>query len=636
MFELIRQHNRAIMFVLVLLVFPSFVFFGIQGYSRMDSADNVVATVDGVDITQAEWDNAFRFQVEQLRQSNPTIDPAQFDTPRVRSQVLEQVIRERVLFTAAVKLNLNPSDERLQRAFATDPQFANLRNPDGTVNRDLLAQQGLSSTAFAERLRQDLALRQVTQPISTTALVPAQAASAALGALFQQREVQMVKFEAKDFQDKATADDAEVRAYYDDAAHAADFMAPEIVDIEYVVLDLAEITRDIKVTDEEIQRYYDDPANASRFTATEQRRARHILVQVAADASADDKAKAKAKADELLALVQKDRASFPEVARKESSDTVSAQNGGDLDYFGRDAMVAPFADAVFSMKKGELSGVVETEYGFHIIELLDVRGGAKQPLDAVRSTILDELRRPQADKLFAEKAAAFSDAIDDQSDSLKPAAEKLGLSLLEAKGVQRTPAQGLQGPLSNPTLLKAVFEPESLASKRNSRAIQLGSGQLGAARVMQHTPARKLPFEAVAGQARAKVIEAKALKAAREAGAARLAEWKAAPEKADFPVAVTLSRISLQGQPRTLVDAVMRAPAEQLPAWSGVDLGAQGYAVVRINKVLAPDASAGGAAATLQYGFAWGAAEEQAYLAALRERYKVSVKAAAAASAATP
>lgn len=636
MFEMIRQHNRAIMFVLVLLVFPSFVFFGVQGYSRMDGAEGKVATVDGVDITQAEWDNAFRFQVEQLRQTNPNIDASLFDTPRVRNQVLEQLVRERIIFAAAQKLHLNPSDERLQRAFVADPQFASIRNEDGSINREALAQQGLSSEAFAARLRQDLALRQVTQPISTSALVPAQAASAALGALFQQREVQLVRFEAKDYKDKVSADDKEVRAFYDDAAQASMFMAPEIVDIEYVVIDLAEITRGITISEEEIKRYYDDPSHAARFTSTEQRRARHILVKVDAGASADDKAKAKAKAEQILAQVQKDRASFPAVAKAQSDDTVSAQNGGDLDYFARDAMVAPFANAVFSMKKGDLSGVVETEFGFHVIELLDVRGGEKQPLDAVRPTILDELRRPQADKLYAEKVAAFNDSIDDQSDSLKPTAEKLGLTLQEAKGVQRTAPQGVQGPLANPALLKAVFEPEALSSKRNTRPIDLGSGQIAAARVLSHTPSRKLPFEAVADQVKAQVLDRKAQQAARAAGEAKLAEWRASAGSADLPAAVTLSRVSTQGQSRQLIDAVMREPADKLPAWAGIDLGAQGYVVARINKVLPAEASAGGAAATIQYGFAWGAAEEQAYLGALRERFKVKLKAPAAASAATP
>ena len=625
MFDFVRQHKRVLQFVLVLLVFPSFVFFGIQGYTRMDDSTNKVASVDGADITQAEWDNAFRFQVEQIRARNPQVDAAMLDTPQARAQVLEQLVRERVLFTAAQRLHLNPSDERLRRAFAEDPQFASLRNPDGTANHEALAQQGLSAASFAERLRQNMALRQVTQPITGSALAPEAAASAALGSLFQQREVQIAKFEAKDYSAKATADDAEIKAFYDDAANATQFMAPEIVSIEYVVLDRAELAKGISIAADEVQRFYDDPAQAARFTAAEERHARHILVKVDKSASADDKAKAKARAQGLLEQVQKNRAGFADIARKNSDDPGSAANGGDLDFFTRDAMVKPFSDAAFALKKGDLSGVVESEFGFHIIELLDVRGGTKQPLDKVRAEIENELRQPRVDKLFAEKSAAFSDSIDDQSDSLKPTAEKLGLALKEAKGVQRIPPAGVQDALGHPRLLEAVFAGEALRSKRNTHAIEVGPGQLAAARVTEHTPARKLPFEAVRDQVRAKVQERKALQAARAEGEARLAAWRAAPDSATLPAAVTLSRLQTQGQPRALVDAVMRESAAKLPAWVGVDLGAQGYAVVRLNKVMGPDASATGPAAAMQYGFAWGAAEEEAYLAALRARYKAQV-----------
>jgi len=228
MFDFFRRHTRALQFVLVLLVFPSFVFFGIQGYSRFAGGDlQTVAKVAGHPVTQAELDAALRDRVERARRQMPSLDPKVFETPEMRALALDGVIRDRLTLVAADKLHLGVSDERLDRAFKSDPEYAPLRNPDGSVNRDTLTALGMSSEAFAERLRQDLARRQVIQPIGTSAIAPAAAASAALEAMFQQREVQVERFDAKDQLAKVAPSDAEVDAYYKDPAHAAQFLAPE-------------------------------------------------------------------------------------------------------------------------------------------------------------------------------------------------------------------------------------------------------------------------------------------------------------------------------------------------------------------------------------------------------------------------
>ena len=196
MFDFVRTHTRLFQGILVLLIFPSFVFFGVQGYSSFtERASAKVATVDGRDITQAEWDNAQQRNIERLRQQMPNVDVKLLDTPEVRRDTLDGIVRERVLLAAAENMHLGVSDERLQRVFATDPQFAALRNPDGSVNRDLLVAQGMSSEMFAQSLRQDLAMRQVlsghwrdrrdaARPWSTVAR-PAAAASPGAGAALQ-------------------------------------------------------------------------------------------------------------------------------------------------------------------------------------------------------------------------------------------------------------------------------------------------------------------------------------------------------------------------------------------------------------------------------------------------------------------
>jgi peptidyl-prolyl cis-trans isomerase D len=399
------------------------------------------------------------------------------------------------------------------------------------------------------------------------------------------------------------------------------------------VLDLDVLKAGINVPEEDLRKYYSE--NASRYTAAEERRASHVLIGAAKDAPATERAQAKAKAETLLAELRKNPASFADVAKKNSSDTGSAQRGGDLDFFARGAMVKPFEDAAFAMKTGEISNVVETDFGYHIIRLDAVRGGDKKPFDAVRGEIEDEVKKQLAQKRYAEVAEQFSNTVYEQADSLQPVIDKLKLKKQTAT-VQRTPAAGATGALASAKLLEAVFGNEAVRNKRNTEAVEVGPNQLAAARVVQHTPARVQALAEVLPQVRQRVIAEQAAARARKAGEARLAELRAGGDTSALPAAVMLSRASAQSQPRALVDAVLRADATKLPQWLGVDLGEAGYAVVRLTAIKPPPADAPELTQLLpRYSQAWGAAEAQAYYSALKTRFKAVIEADAVAAVAT-
>ncbi|HSC65899.1 MAG TPA: SurA N-terminal domain-containing protein [Caldimonas sp.] len=631
MFDFFRRHTRALQFVLVLLVFPSFVFFGIQGYSRFAGGDlQTVAKVAGQPVTQAELDAALRERVDRARRQMPSLDPKLFETPEMRSMALDGVIRDRVSLVAADKLHLGVSDERLDRAFKNDPEFAPLRNADGSVNRDTLTALGMSSEAFAERLRQDLARRQVLQPISTSAIAPAAAASAALEALYQQREVQVERFDAKDQLAKVAPTDAEVEAYYKDPLHAAQFQAPEQATVEYVTLDLESVKKNIAVSEEDLRKYYAE--NEKRYTAPEERRASHILVKADKDAPKAERDKARAKAEQLLAEVRKNPQGFAEIAKKNSDDEGSAAKGGDLDFFGRGAMVKPFEDAAFALNPGETSGIVESDFGFHIIHVTGARGGEKKSFESVRTAIESEVRNQLVQKKFADAAVEFGDTVYEQPDSLKPAADKWKLEIKTAQRVTRTPAPGATGPLANPRFLEALFSTDSTRDKRNTKAIDVGSNQLAAGRVVQYVPAHQLPFAEVKDRVRQQLAATQAAALAAKLGAERLAKARAAPNEALAGQTLVVSRAQPRDLPRPLLDAILKAPVATLPAFVGLPLGDQGYAVAKIIKTAGRDPVVGDAAqAMAQYAQVWADAEAQAYYAGLKSRFKVSISDAATA-----
>jgi peptidyl-prolyl cis-trans isomerase D len=631
MFEFIRTHSRLVLGMMVLLIFPSFVFFGIQGYSRFtDPANADVAKVDGRGISRAEWELAHQRNVERLRRQMPNADARLLESPQMKRETLDGLVRDRVLIAAANRMHLVPDDERLQRLFVTDPQFAALRNPDGSVNRDLLAAQGMSPQTFEQQLRQEFGMQQVLSAVGQSSFAPPSASTPSLDALLQRREVQLQRFDTAAYRAKVDPSDADIEAYF--KANEAQFRAPEQASIEYVVLNPEVLTKGVAVPEEDLRKYYAE--NASRYTVAEERRASHVLVKADRDEPAAEKKAAKARAEELLVQLRKNPDSFADVARKYSQDPGSAARGGDLDYFGRGMMTKPFEDAVFAMKPGEISNVIETDFGYHIIKLTAVRGGEKKPFEAVRGEIEAEVRKALAQKKYAEAAEQFTNTVYEQPDSLQPVIDKFKLEKLSAT-VQRTPAPGATGALASAKLLEAVFGNDAVRNKRNTDAVEIGPNQLASARIVQYTPAHTLPLAEVKAKVRERVVAAQASALAHRDGAARLAELQKGSGEA-LPVTVTASRVQTQGLPRPVVDAVLRADASKLPAVLGVDLGDQGYVVARVTQVLPREAAPGGdASLQQQYAQAWANAETLAYLGALKKRYKAEVRELAVAAAAS-
>jgi peptidyl-prolyl cis-trans isomerase D len=397
--------------------------------------------------------------------------------------------------------------------------------------------------------------------------------------------------------------------------------------VEYVVLDLAAVQKGIVVPEAELKAYYEQ--NTERLAGLEERRASHILINADKAAPAAERDAARTKAQALLAELQKSPTQFAELARKNSQDSGSAAKGGDLDFFGRGAMVKPFEEVAYALKKGETSGVVETEFGFHIIRLTDIKLPEQKSFESQRAKLEAEVRGQLAQRKFAEAAEQFTNMVYEQSDSLKPAAERLKLDVQHARNLGRDVVAGTTA-VNNPKLLASVFSQDSIEKKRNTEAVELGPNQLAAARITSYSPARTLPLEEVKARVYAQVVAQQASVRARSEGAAKLAEWKARPDGAQLPTAIVVSREAKQTQPAALVEAALRASTQTLPAWVGVDLGTSGYAVVKVEKILPRDVAT---VTTLarerdQYAQWWASAEGLAYYKLLKEKFKAELKVA--------
>jgi len=627
MFDLVRKHTKVLMFLMFLLIIPAFVLVGMDGYSRFNSTDAKVATVAGRDIMQSEWDFAHRTDSDRLRASMPDIDARLLDSPTARFASLERLVRERVLAETANKARLGTSDARLARELQRNPTIASLRGPDGKLDmeryRALAASQGLTPEGFEARVRRDLSLRQVEAGVLATEFQTPLIANVALGAFFEKREVQLVKFPTSDYLLQVSPSDAEIATYYTE--HPQQFQAPETVAIEYVVLDLDAIKKTMTLNEQDVKAYYDQ--NVTRLSGKEERRASHILIASPKDALAPERAKAKARAQELLAEVRKNPADFAAVAKKNSQDPGSAESGGDLDFFARGAMVKPFEDAAFAMNRGDISDVVESDFGYHIIQVTDLKSPKQRSFEDLRPGIEADLKAQQAQRKFSEAAEGFTNGVYEQSDSLKPVAEKLKLEIRTANNVQRSAVPGAQGALANAKFLGALFGDEAIKNKRNTEAIEIGPNQLVSGRVALYAPARTLPMAEVRASVREKLIAQRAATLARKEGEARLAAWKGKPAMADAVTAIALSRDQAQGVAPRVLEAALRVDPTTLPAQVGVDLGADGYAVLNVKRIVsrtAPSDEAGKQSQT-QYAQLWASAEYKAYYEMLKGRFKASI-----------
>jgi peptidyl-prolyl cis-trans isomerase D len=340
-----------------------------------------------------------------------------------------------------------------------------------------------------------------------------------------------------------------------------------------------------------------------------------------------EREKAKSKADDLLAQIKKAPGSFADLAKKNSQDPGSAAKGGDLDFFERGAMVKPFEDAVFSMKTADVSDVVESEFGYHIIKLTEIKSPKQKTYEEVKPELEAQVKKQLAQRKFAESAEAFTNGVYEQSDSLKPVAEKLKLEIRVAKAVTRKPGPDVAGVLANPKLLEALFASDAIEKKRNTEAVELGPNQLVAARVTEYSPARTIPFAEVKDQVRRRLIGARSAEMAKNEGSAKLAAWKTNAATAAYPQAINVSRHDPKSLPPKLVDAALRADSLTLPVQQGVDLGPEGYAVLKVIKVLPREKVE--AAVTKQelgqYVREWGNAEGRAYYDLLKQQFKVRI-----------
>jgi len=586
MFEFIRTHKRWMYGILLLLIVPSFVFVGMESYQSNDGGAGV-ATVDGQKITQQEWEDAQRRQIDQARQMmGAQFDQKLFETSEAKQAILNNLVAERAINAEINRAHMTVSDATLQKTIMDIQQF---RQPDGGFDMEgykaALAAQGMTPEMFDQRLRRDLAVQQLSGAIQATAFAPRSVANRLSDINDQEREVQELVFPIATYLPQVKVTDEMVKAYYDKNAQL--FQIPEQVKAEYVVFNASTVESQVEVTDAEVADFYNK--NLKNYTTAEQRSASHILITMSRDADAATQAAAKKKAEAVLAEVRANPDNFAAIAKANSQDPGSAQSGGDLGVVEKGLFVKSVEDSIYALKQGETSGLVQSEFGWHIIKLNSIKPSSQRSLDDAKADIAAELKKQKMSTRYTELAGVFSETAYDQSESLKPVADKLKLQIQTADNLTRTPNPALgDAPINNAKFLAALFSTDSVKNKRNTEAVEVAPSVLVSGRVVEFRPASKRPLAEVDAQIRQRVTLEEAARLARAAGEAKLNAVKASGDATGFAAPVSVSRTKEPAINPTAAIAVLKADVTKLPAYVGVEVPGQGYGVYRIAKVSQP------------------------------------------------
>ncbi|MFM2289573.1 MAG: hypothetical protein RL684_2716, partial [Pseudomonadota bacterium] len=468
-------------------------------------------------------------------------------------------------------------------AFQTDGHF------DPTQYKMLLSGQGMSPRSFEERVREDLGVRELPVQIGATALVTDADVAAYLRLKDQRRDIRYVKLDKPALENNEVGADA-IDAYY--KAHTAEFMTPERVALDYLELDAAGLAVDTTPDEATLKERYEK--NKARYVSPEQRLASHILVKVGGKGTPDEQKTALAKAEAIEEQLKAGK-SFAELAKKDSDDLGSKNQGGDLGWLDKGTTDEAFENALFALDKGQVSAPVLTSEGYHIIELRDIRPGKTLSFDEVKPELEREYAATERERVYAEKAGKLTDLTYQDPSSLDQAAHELGLTVQKTALFSR---QGGEGVAANPAVVKAAFSDGVLVQNNNSDPIDLGPEHIAVVRIAEHKPATPMPLDEVREQVRGRILAERLATQAKARADALFADLGKGQTLDQLAAAQHLTVEDGKGIGRdaanidsALVTAAFALPRPQAgkPSSQLVTLGDDRYALLQLDAVIDGD-----------------------------------------------
>jgi peptidyl-prolyl cis-trans isomerase D len=516
MLEKIREGSQGPVAKVILgAVILSFALAGIGGYLGQ-TTEQPVAEVNGIKISQTEFSRAYQNERNRLEQqfgeyfTQITADPNYM--AQIRQGVVDRLVQQELQTQLANELGLRVSDESVKKAILELPYF----QIGGQFNNDrylqVIRQMNYQPDAFREFLREDMTRSQLISAVAGTDFALDNELASAVALQQQTRAIDYIVLSKESLQEGIEISEQEITDYYD--LNTSQFMAPEQVSVSYIDLNAANLDLQTDVSEEQVKAYYEQ--SSAQYLEPEKRRVSHILI----DNSEDDDA-AKSKAEDLLTQLQQG-ADFAALAQSSSDDIVSGEMGGDLDWIERDMMDPAFEDAAFALNAtGEFSDVVESEFGYHIIQLTDIQSQQTKAYDDVKADLRAELERTEKVNAFYEKQTQMSEVAFEMSDNLVDAAEVVNVEVTTTPLLVRN---ALPEPLNTPAVMSAIFSPDVLEDGMNSEVIEVADERVVIVRINQYVPAATKPLTDVSEQIKSRLVSQKASELAKEKATALFAQ----------------------------------------------------------------------------------------------------------------
>ena len=510
MLQWINDRMKVIGWIFILPLAHVFAVWGVHGIVDFTSAQERALSVNGEQVDVQRLRQVYQEQVAELHRSFPDEIPAELTT-ELKQSIADQFVNATLLDQMAAERRYVVSDQQVVdsirnlQAFQVNGQF----NHDSYVA--LLRQQGIEPAEFEAQQRQALRARQFEAGLALSSFATPRELARAVALRNEQREIAWAVVPAARFLGTTNPTEAQLQAWYE--KNQDQYRTPESVTLSYVRLRLDDVKAQVTVDEAGLRAFYDSVSE--RYQAAEQRRARHILVQ-----SGTDDAAAQKRAQDLYAQATRPGADFAALARANSQDAGSAQQGGDLGWAEKSFFVGPFADAVWAMQPGEIRGPVKTQFGWHVIKLEEIQAGHQKSFEEARAELEDEYRRTEAERVFGERQESLDTLAFENTGSLEPVAKALGLAIVTVPNFTRTAGGGEF--TQTPAVTQAAFSADVLAGQ-NSPAIELAPGDVLVLRAADHKLPQPQPLDAVRAQVVGAVRAELAAEQAR-ATATRLAE----------------------------------------------------------------------------------------------------------------
>ncbi len=631
MLSSIRTHARGWLGItLVGLIAIPFAFTGVYSYMT-GGGSVVVATVDDREIGQREYANAYQSYRQRLQALlGANFRPDLLDERALRREALDRLIEEIVLVDEALASGYRVGARQLAQRITSTPEFQTAGQFDRDLYQSRLAQVGRSPEQYEQELRSQLLMEQLLGALGASAFVTTGELGEAQRLQLQRRDISYLSIPPADPATLPEPASTDLEAFY--TVQGAEFAEPEQLRLQYLELSIERLAGEVGEPDEEIlERLYEE--ERSRLATGEERRARHILLELPIDADEATREAVLARAEALRAQLG-EGADFAALAGSESDDPGSAESGGDLGFFGRGVMDPAFESAAFELAVDEISTPVRTAFGYHLIQVTEVRGDTQASFADMRDTLVELYRRQEAEQIFFDRSETLANLAYEHPDSLDVAAETLGLEIQDSPWLARNDAESW--PLAEPRVLEAAFSAEVLGEGLNSEVLELTDGRLLVLRLGERKPARQPELAEVRDAVLARYLEQRASELAREQGTALLERLVAgaslqelAEETGLEPVVVNGMRRDDTARPLAIVRAAFRLPSPggAGPSVTGVESGSGGYALVELNAVLPGEAEAAGDEARLRQALArvQGSAELAGVVDGVRGRASVEI-----------